>query len=296
MRRHTFSLLFTLLFVVVLSGVQGVAAQNATPVGGSKFAGMGYQELHIVVDDSGIHAPSDAKAGLTVVTLENQTSDDASVTFATPKPGETPDQLITEGATPVPNTDFSAVIFDAALTGGPIALPDETSEALVNLPEGDLVASGAGSQMPAVIHVTAAEGQAAQEPVADLTVEMKEYTFTGLPDHITAGDHIMKVTNSGTQPHFAAIVSVPQGVTNTDLHNFLQGEVTGTPMVGPVASAIAESPNYDIAGAEIMSPGNSIWMPLILPPGTCAMVCFVPDKESGVPHAAMGMAQVFTVS
>ena len=35
---------------------------------------------------------------------------------------------------------------------------------------------------------------------------------------------------------------------------------------------------------------------LDLAPGTYIAVCFVPDEETGVPHALMGMVQVFTVA
>jgi hypothetical protein len=34
---------------------------------------------------------------------------------------------------------------------------------------------------------------------------------------------------------------------------------------------------------------------LDLAPGTYIALCFVPDEETGVPHALMGMVQVFTV-
>jgi hypothetical protein len=291
-----FSIPFTLLLVASFAGVQGVAAQNATPVGGSKFAGMGFQEIHVVVDDTAYHAPTEAKAGLTVLTLENQGTQEASATIATPKSGETVDQLMQEVATPVAaGNTFPKVAYDIALTGGPVAQPGQTSEVLINLPEGDQIIAGEGTQMPAVIHVTAAEGTAPAEPTADLTVETKEYTFTGLPDQIAAGDHLMKVTNSGAQPHIMVILTMPAGMTTADFQSVLQAEITGTPMAGPTP-AFDQNSFQTVAGFEVLSTGNSLWLPVHLDPGTYGVACFIPDKDTGLPHAAMGMAQVITVT
>jgi hypothetical protein len=105
----------------------------------------------------------------------------------------------------------------------------------------------------------------------------------------------MKVTNTGEQPHFMDMATVLQGMTTTVLLNYLQSAITGTPMAEP-SPEIDESAFQDVAGFEVVSPGNSIWLPLHLEPGSYGVVCFVPDKETGVEHAALGMAQVFTVT
>ncbi|MFL5758098.1 MAG: hypothetical protein ACJ789_00085 [Thermomicrobiales bacterium] len=296
-KRHMISFSITLaLLMVVVAGVQGAAAQNATPAGGSKFAGMGIQELHVVADDTAFHAPAAAKAGLTVLTLENQGKTEASASIGTPKSGETVDQLMQEVATPVSaDTTFLKVAYDIELSGGPVAQPGQTSEVLINLKECDHIIAGEGSQMPAKIHVTAAEGTPAPEPSADLTVEMKEYTFAGLTDQVTAGDHLMKLTNTGTQPHIMVILIMPAGTTSAQFQGLLQAEITGTPMAGPTP-AFDETSFQTVAGTEVRSTGNSLWVPLHLDPGTYGVACFIPDKDTGVPHAAMGMAQVITVS
>jgi hypothetical protein len=295
MTRQSISFSLALLMVVVLAGVQGVAAQDATPTSGTKFAGMGYQELHVVVDDSSVQAPTETKAGLTVVTLENQSSEETSVTIASPKSGETIEQTLIEAATPDPATGFPTVAYEIPLAGGPGALSGQTTEAVVNLPVGDYAIAPSGNQTPVVLHVTAAEGEAAQEPTADLTVEMTEYTFTGLPDQIATGDHLMKVTNTGAQPHFMEFVTLPEGTTTEQLLGFLQSAFSGTPMAGPTP-AFDETSFQDVAETGILSASNTFWVPLNLPPGTYGVACFVPDKDTGLPHAGLGMAQVFTVA
>ena len=44
-----------------------------------------------------------------------------------------------------------------------------------------------------------------------------------------------------------------------------------------------------------MSPGNTVWAVLDLEPGDYIAICFVPDAESGAPHAMLGMIAPFTV-
>jgi len=44
-----------------------------------------------------------------------------------------------------------------------------------------------------------------------------------------------------------------------------------------------------------LSMGKTGWIPVTLEAGTYVLLCFVPDIESGMPHAYHGMYQVITV-
>jgi hypothetical protein len=295
MRRQAVSFTFTLLLVVVLGGVRGVAAQDATPTGGSTFEGSNFQQLHITVDDSAYQMPTDMSAGLTVVTIENQSSDDASVIIASPKEGESADDLIAEISDTSSDSGFPSVVYEATFTGGTGAAAGQTTESLVDLPEGDLVFFPEADQEPVVVHVKEASGDTPDEPDADLTVEMKEFEFAGLPDQVAAGDHVLKVSNSGEQPHIMSIVGLPAGATTEQFQNYLTTILTGTPPAGPSMDITAES-SESVGNIAFLSKGNTIWAPLHLEPGTYGVVCFIPDPETGGYHATMGMAQVFTVA
>ena len=54
--------------------------------------------------------------------------------------------------------------------------------------------------------------------------------------------------------------------------------------------------DFNQPGLGALSPGQTSWLALDLAPGTYIALCFVPDRETGVPHALMGMVQVFTVA
>ncbi|MFL5760313.1 MAG: hypothetical protein ACJ789_11280, partial [Thermomicrobiales bacterium] len=112
---------FMLMFM--LGPARGVLAQQATPAA-TPFAGMGYQELHIIATDTAFQAPAQATAGLTLLTIENQSSSDASVTLGAPKAGQTMDEMMQTLATPSPQ-GFPPIFYEIKLTGGPSAKAGE---------------------------------------------------------------------------------------------------------------------------------------------------------------------------
>ena len=113
-------MLVLLMLIFTLGPAVGVSAQDATPAA-TPFAGMGYQELHIVATDTEFQAPAQATAGLTLLTIENQSSNDASVTLAGPKEGQTIDEMMQMVATPSPQGPFPPIFYEIKLTGGPTA-------------------------------------------------------------------------------------------------------------------------------------------------------------------------------
>jgi hypothetical protein len=70
-------------------------------------------------------------------------------------------------------------------------------------------------------------------------------------------------------------------------------------MAQPAGSPEAEAsppPSPPAAGGfGSISAGQSLYLALDLAAGTYGAVCFFPDEQTGAPHIAMGMAQVFTV-
>ncbi|MBA2759415.1 MAG: hypothetical protein H0U38_06960 [Chloroflexia bacterium] len=65
--------------------------------------------------------------------------------------------------------------------------------------------------------------------------------------------------------------------------------------VEEAAGALDLADIVPVADSAEQSTDTTMWMPLTLEPGTYVGICFVPDPETGLPHAAMGMYIVFTV-
>lgn len=208
MRYRTF-VLSLLVAGLALTGLAGVAAQDATPapVGDATFADtIGLPELQLTLTDDGLDGvPEETQAGWQLVTFTNDvtptgdpfedawsvefimlpegmTVDDLAMLLAAPPEGEgaTPEAM--EGmdmATPAtaPDDPF-AFLNETYLAGGPGALQGQTVQAVIFLEAGDYAVSAFGPFPPAALTVTGvseASPVAAALPVteaisADLTI------------------------------------------------------------------------------------------------------------------------------
>ncbi|MDQ3526218.1 MAG: hypothetical protein M3451_14365, partial [Chloroflexota bacterium] len=106
-----------------------------------------------------------------------------------------------------------------------------------------------------------------------------------------AGENLVKVENAGVQPHFVEVSKVPDGTTLENIEATIAGFMGGAPEAEP----IAETDFAGFATTVDQSGGTTIWVTMDLEAGTYAALCFFPDPETGMPHAAMGMYIVFTV-
>lgn len=139
--------------------------------------------------------------------------------------------------------------------------------------------------------VTVTEGETGELPEADATIGVEEsdedpnFQFTGL-DQLTAGEQVVKFENTGEQAHHAAVVALADGKTAADVLAFFSAEEAPA---GP-------PPFSGIPGAfTAFAPGGEGVRVQTLTPGDYAILCFVPDSD-GVPHAAKGMAQDFSIN
>jgi hypothetical protein len=82
--------------------------------------------------------------------------------------------------------------------------------------------------------------------------------------------------------HFMSIQPVRPGTTDAQIQAYFD-HPTGPPTflrAGPTE------------GADVLTPGESLQLSYNLPRGTYALVCFVADDVTGMPHAFMGMHKV----
>jgi hypothetical protein len=129
--------------------------------------------------------------------------------------------------------------------------------------------------------VIPATGNAGAEPVADATISLADYAFT-INGAMTPGAHVIKVINTGPQPHEVEMVKLAPGKTATDMLAWI-AKPDGPPpgnALGGVAAEAAGSPNY--FKAELSA-------------GKYALLCFLPDTKDGKPHFMHGMIKEFTV-
>jgi plastocyanin len=292
MGRLSLRLAAVVLLSLALAGPT-VAAQDATPAEtGSLLTSLGYPELQVRVTDDAIEAPSQAAAGLTLLTVDNASSEDTGVFLLAPPPGTSmADLRAAIEASPTPEEEFPSWFYDAVLTGGPSVFAGGRGQAVINLTPGDWAVVSEGNQEPSPITVTeGASPTAMTEPSADLTVELKEYAFS-IPEEVSSGPQIWELTNIGEQPHVMFMVKSPGPVTLDQVMALLQAPENATPSPGVPNPEEFE----DIGGLTIISAGRTAWMEFDLQPGYYIALCFIPDRETHEPHALLGMVSIFTV-
>src|SRR5215211_6126318 len=186
--------------------------------------------------------------------------------------------------------------------GGLVTDPDSTSQGIFDLRPGTYVVWSGGdpeaAQSPVELTVTgeAATPIAAAEPSAGATVTMFEYGFK-VDGQLMPGPQLLKVANVGAQPHFMVLVQPNEPVTKEQVGMLLEAEMAGTPTADAAAAAGISNPDEwgFAAYAGTISMGATEWIAADLEAGTYVLVCFVPDIESGMPHAYLGMVDVVTV-
>jgi hypothetical protein len=107
----------------------------------------------------------------------------------------------------------------------------------------------------------------------------RDYAFIDLPASVPGGLTRLSMTQEGPSDHHAMFMRLNEGATADDFMTALQagdfGAILGaaTSLGGPNASAVGTTTNVIVD----------------LTPGQYMVVCLVPDEETGMPHAAMGM-------
>lgn len=140
---------------------------------------------------------------------------------------------------------------------------------------------------------------ALEEPADVVTIELGEMAFV-MPDTISAGPAIWKLTNTGAQPHHLILFQMPDGITEEQAGE-LFGTMFGPPAASPAADDTpAQAPLSfedltEVFGALFLSGGQSNWLDVDLAAGSYLAVCFLPDAETGAPHVALGMPRTFIV-
>lgn len=177
--------------------------------------------------------------------------------------------------------------------GGPNPpMPNGTSEATEYLAPGTyaivcFVPSPDGTPhvakgMVRELTVTPSSAARAPAPNADASVALADYGFTAAGP-LTAGHHLIRVTNSGPQPHELVLVHLQPGKTGAQFAQWVNG------MKGPPPGALE-------GGVAAIAPGDTAYFPADLAAGNYAFVCFVPDSKDGKPHVMHGMVKDFTVT
>lgn len=295
-RRHFAALLSAVAVLPAAAGRAIAHDDHGTPAAASAWTELGLPELNITYGAEALEGvPESITAGRYLLTVTGEANvaleHDGGVMFVQFPEGVSLDDALGAGATDGPPSWYS----EALLPGGAILPAGEggsSATTIVDLTPGDWVAAGAQlSRPPVPFTVTGEMPTGLPEPASNATVTMSDFAIDVTSGALQEGENLIRLENTGVQPHFVSFQQVPDGTTLEDIEATLQFEMTGTPVDGAVDFAEI----VQIATSSDLSANTAMWMTVTFDPGTYAGLCFIPDPESGMPHAMMGMYTVFTV-
>lgn len=285
-----------------------VLAQDTTPEAGdaspmaevtNPFADLGLPEIELqITSDEVTGVPESVEAGRYLVVVHGEpTMDDyalGAMFMQLPEGVSLEDAMAAdEGAEDMP-PDF---YYDAVIAGGPAILYTSgatTAYGVIDLTPGDWLVSGSQFEQPPVeMSVTGEMPSDLAEPEADVSFELGEMFINLTDGSFAAGENTVKVTNVGDQPHLIDVSRLPDGTTEEQVAATL-GIFMGTPAPEGIET-LEEVELESVAISTDQSGGITQWTSWNLEPGSYVAMCWVPDPDTMMPHAFMGMWTIITV-
>ena len=271
-----------MLALVLLGSGLGCSKAEKAPEPGPPAAVLP-PTVHVTATDYSFEAPDSLPAGLTSFHLMNNGKEVHHLVLYKLSEGQTSQDFLKAMSGPIPST--------AVMLGGPNpAVPGSTAEATVNLKPGKYAmfcvipaADGKPHIMKGMIReltVTPSE-IVVTEPLADITIKLTDYAFEISPA-LTAGHHVIRVEDSGPQPHELVLVKLEPGKTVQQMAQWSEK------MEGP-------PPGTFLGGVSPITIGEASFITVDLTPGEYGLLCFLPDAKDGKPHVMHGMSKQVTV-
>jgi hypothetical protein len=218
--------------------------------------------------------PKSVKGGVTEISFTNSAKGDHSAQLVGAQDGHTPQEALAAGnawgekGKGLPDWVVLAGGFGDVKAG-------ETASVTQELAPGKYVVADLNSGANAEFDVAGDSGSG--EVASDgRTIEATEYEFTS--SGLKAGANPIVFKNAGAEPHFIAGVKLKPGSTIEDARQFIKTEKGQPPF--------DESQTFNTA---VIDAGDSQSVEVDLEAGKYALLCFVPDRAGGPPHALKGM-------
>ncbi len=256
--------------------------------------------VEVSLGASGIQAPDNHESGL--VSFRVKTDDPAGrqLQVIRPHQGVTIDQVLKDLAGAVGNdpavgaASIKAVNGEAEALGGAFVTPTVKEEFTEEISDGpvyllDFTAFLADPTKPVLktLDLCGPNGRHLAKFPHAIVIQRETTAGPRFDTHdVDSANGTILVHNAAPEIHEMEIQPVAPGTTDAQIQAYFDAILQGkqpppAPFTGPPAGLSAISPDHT---ALLDTHG--------LPPGTYALLCFVPDDQNGLPHAFLGMHKV----
>jgi hypothetical protein len=292
-------------------GSPAVLAQEATPAAASPFAGLGLPTLDITGTADGVEGfpeqlavgryhlrltvdeDVEFESGFELVQPTGITADEFLAFAAGSESSATPEDAM--AASPAAETS-SDPFYTATWASGAYANAGQTVEVVLDLIPGQWIVASRGMD-PIVFEATGEMPADLPEPEAAVTLTLGEYIIDVTEGELTTGSYVVRIDNTGAQPHFVGWAQGPDGFTTEQVETVI-AEETDARMTGTAIYSDLD-PNVhftDVIFTGNQSTGTSQWVYVQdVQAGTHLLSCFFPDISDGRPHAAHGMYTIVEI-
>lgn len=272
----------------------GKAFAQSTPVAGAEMP-TGLEEISLTIEESGVTGmPETLEAGRYLVKVTGPEPGEmgpAGAIFVQLPEGITSEQVYEE-VMANPN-EMPSWYLEAHFGGGAVINHGTESWAVIDFTPGNWTTTTLyGTTLGVDFEVTGEMPADVADVEASVTINVLEMAIEVAEGQLVAGDNVVTVHNIGAQLHFVDFSKLPDGTTKEDVQGLLDSFMTGTP---PAEDGLQEDEFMPVAYIADISPEVTETVPLHLEAGTYMVACWVPDFESGAPHAFMGMWDVVVV-
>jgi hypothetical protein len=231
-------------------------------------------ELSGAGKDLKMSAPKSVAAGVAELSFQNSTRKESDAQLVRLDGDRTPEQALT--AAEAWASEGKTLPEWIHLEGGVGSVPANGSgTAIQELVPGRYLAVSIATNAFTEFEVTESAGQS-ELPATEATVDEVDYSFRARG--LSGGTTRVTIANKGEQPHFVAASRIKAGKTLADVRKFVRTEQ------GPPPVDFEQS--WD---TSVMDGGKEQVVELQLEPGRYALLCWVPDRAGGPPHAVKGM-------
>jgi hypothetical protein len=273
----------TKLAGVTIAGVLALGAAGCgddDDGGGGSAAAKPAEASKLAIELSGsakkptFEVPQSVEGGVVEISFTNSAKGGHSAQLVRAEQGHTPREALAAGKA---WGEKGKGLPDWALTAGGLGdvEPGETATVTQALAPGKYLVADLETGANAEFEVTG-EAAASELPSDGGTIEATEYEFTA--SGLKSGGAPILFANAGGEPHFIAAVGIKPGRTIADVRKFFETEKGEPP--------IDEARSFNTA---VIEGGESQSIDVELEAGDYALLCFVPDRAGGPPHAVKGM-------